>query len=236
MGVMAIIWKRVGPPPQILGGQVNPVVLSAPTMPCQAPVVKKALGALRAVKPSKPELNRRLAEPGVGAGGETVTGGTTGVGAGAGGETATGGTTGVGAGAVGAAATGGATGVAPAASGCAPAPAASRCSTGTAASRCSTGTAGRSSASSRSRRPAWRRTRGPGTGTTGCSRARLARFRPIRSATYALLSGNSEYLDVARVCRRRRIRIIQDARRTTPNVDIRIAGDRDEEKTDRYKD
>src|SRR5258708_9394357 len=111
MGVMAIIWKRVGPPPQILGGQVNPVVLSAPTMPCEAPVVKKALGALRAVKPSKAELNRRLAEPGVGAGGETVTGGTTGVGAGAGGETATGGTTGVGAGAGGETATGGTTGV-----------------------------------------------------------------------------------------------------------------------------
>src|SRR5258708_268384 len=100
MGVMAIIWKRVGPPPQILGGQVNPVVLSAPTMPCQAPVVKKALGALRAVKPSKPALNRRLAEPGVGAGGETATGGTTGAGGGAGGATAAGGIAGVGVGRV----------------------------------------------------------------------------------------------------------------------------------------
>src|SRR5229473_2075552 len=98
-GAETIIWKRVGPLPQILGGQVNPVVVSAPTMPCQAPVPKKSVGGLAAVKPSKPELNRRFAEPGAGAGGEIVTGGTTGAGAGAGGETVTGGivTTGVGA-------------------------------------------------------------------------------------------------------------------------------------------
>src|SRR5229473_2410306 len=62
-GAETIIWKRVGPLPQILGGQVNPVVVSAPTMPCQAPVPKKSVGGLAAVKPSKPELNRRLAEP-----------------------------------------------------------------------------------------------------------------------------------------------------------------------------
>jgi hypothetical protein len=61
-------------------------------------------------------------------------------------------------------------------------------------------------------------------------------LRPIRAAAYAFLSGNSEYLDVARACRRRRIRIIQAALGIAPDVDIRIGGERNEEKTDRYKD
>src|SRR6267143_2005791 len=109
-GPSAIIWNLIALPPQILIGQANPVVLSTPTMSCQAPVPQKPLGALRAVKPSKPELNKRFAEPGAGAGGATVTGGTTGAGAGAGGATVTGGTTGAGAGAGGATVMGGTTG------------------------------------------------------------------------------------------------------------------------------
>src|SRR6266404_5471844 len=47
----------------MLGGQVNPVVLSVPTTSCQA--LGTLYGALRAVEPSKPELNRSFAEPGV---------------------------------------------------------------------------------------------------------------------------------------------------------------------------
>src|SRR5437870_7889853 len=86
-------WKLMLPP-QILAGQVNPVVLSAPTVVCQ-----QLAGRFKAVAPSKPELNETFAEPGAGAGGATVTGGTTGAGAGAGGATVTGGTTGAGAGA-----------------------------------------------------------------------------------------------------------------------------------------
>src|SRR6266404_2694594 len=101
-------WKLMLPP-QILAGQVNPVVLSAPTVVCQ-----QLAGTFKAVAPSKPELNRSFAEPGAGAGGATVTGGTTGAGAGAGagGATVTGGTTGAGAGAGagGATVTGGTTG------------------------------------------------------------------------------------------------------------------------------
>src|SRR5437773_4857675 len=85
-------WKLMLPP-QILAGQVNPVVLSAPTVVCQ-----QLAGRFKAVAPSKPELNRSFAEPGAGAGGATVTGGITGAGAGAGagGATVTGGTTGAG--------------------------------------------------------------------------------------------------------------------------------------------
>src|SRR5436309_12008155 len=103
-------WKLMLPP-QILAGQVNPVVLSAPTVVCQ-----QLAGRCKAVAPSKPELNRSFAEPGAGAGGATVTGGITGAGAGAGagGATVTGGTTGAGAGAGagagGATVTGGTTG------------------------------------------------------------------------------------------------------------------------------
>src|SRR5712692_8447477 len=51
-------WKLMLPP-QILAGQVNPVVLSAPTMVCQ-----QLAGTFKAVAPSKPELNRSFAEPG----------------------------------------------------------------------------------------------------------------------------------------------------------------------------
>src|SRR5882724_5020066 len=46
----------------MLGGHVNPVVLSVPTTSCQA--LGTLYGALRAVAPSKPELNKSLAEPG----------------------------------------------------------------------------------------------------------------------------------------------------------------------------
>src|SRR5438309_9056892 len=99
-------WKLMLPP-QVLAGQVNPVVLSAPTVVCQ-----QLAGRFKAVAPSKPELNRSFAEPGAGAGGATVTGGITGAGAGAGagGATVTAGTTGAGAGAAPATVTGGTTG------------------------------------------------------------------------------------------------------------------------------
>ena len=50
-------WKLMLPP-QILAGQVNPVVLSAPTVVCQ-----QLAGRFKAVAPSKPELNRSFAEP-----------------------------------------------------------------------------------------------------------------------------------------------------------------------------
>src|SRR5207237_6090366 len=83
-GVSAIIWNCVLPP-QTLSGQVNPVVVSAPTMPCQAPVPKKLLKGLRAVKPSKPELKSSVAEPGVAAAG-AGTGERVGAGAGTGEE------------------------------------------------------------------------------------------------------------------------------------------------------
>jgi hypothetical protein len=94
----------------------------------------------------------------------------------------------------------------------------------------------RSTCARRSSRPARGRTSGSetGFGTTGCSRAWLTRFPLTRSAAHARLSGNSEYPDVARVLRRRRIRIIQDALSIAPDVDIRLNGDRDEKEADRY--
>src|SRR5712664_1046725 len=62
-GASTSSWKWVAPPPQMLGGQANPVMLSMPTMSCQPPV-PETLGAIRAVEPSKPELNKRFAETG----------------------------------------------------------------------------------------------------------------------------------------------------------------------------
>src|SRR5713101_2719463 len=54
-------WNLLVLPPQMLIGQVNPVVLSVPEMSCQAPVPKKLFGALRAVPGSKPDLNKSVA-------------------------------------------------------------------------------------------------------------------------------------------------------------------------------